>query len=81
MNCLKIVRCFDTDVSGLRIGPTFKGQAVQGGGQLDPWKVGTIGSPETSVSRHLTPRNKPEDGRTEFNRGGSLRPRNYSGNQ
>jgi hypothetical protein len=34
-----------------------------------------IGSPETSVSNHLTPRNNPEHGRIQFNRGGSLRSR------
>jgi hypothetical protein len=32
----------------------------------------TIGSPETSVSNHRTPHNNPEDGRINFNRGGSL---------
>jgi hypothetical protein len=36
-------------------------------------KMGQIGSPETSVSNHLTPRNKPEDRRISFNCGGSLR--------
>ena len=40
-----------------------------------PLKMGPIGSPETSVSNHLTPRNNPEDGRIQFNRGGSLRSR------
>ena len=31
------VRCFETDVSRLPIGPIFKGQAVQEeGGELDP---------------------------------------------
>ena len=37
--------------------------------------MGPIASPETSVSNHLTPRNNPEDGRIQFNRGGSLRSR------
>jgi hypothetical protein len=36
---------------------------------------GTIGIPETSLSNHLTPWNNPEDGRIQFNRGGSLRSR------
>ena len=34
-----------------------------------------IGSPETSVLNHFTPCNNPEDGRINFNRGGSLRSR------
>ena len=35
-------------------------------------KMEQIGSPETSVSNHLTPRNSPEGGRIQFNRGRSL---------
>jgi hypothetical protein len=46
---LRGVRRFQTDVSGLPIGPALK--------------EGPTGSPETSVSNHLTPRNNPEDGR------------------
>ena len=33
-----------------------------------PFKTGRIGSPETSVSNHLTPRNDPEGGRIEIKR-------------
>jgi hypothetical protein len=32
-------------------------------------KVEQIGSSETSVSNHLTPRDNPEEGETEFNSG------------
>ena len=35
---------------------------------LWPLKMGPIGSHETSVPRHLTPRNNPEDGRTKRQR-------------
>jgi hypothetical protein len=55
---------FGTDVSGLSIGPL---------------KMGSIGSPETSVSNRLTPCYDREGGRTEFNRGGSLRSCNLGG--
>ena len=55
-------RKFKTDVSGLPVGPIFKGQTVQEFGQL-----------ETSVLNHFTSRNGPEDERIQFNRGGSLR--------
>ena len=34
--------------------------------------MGPIGSPETSVSNHLTQHNNPEDGRIQCNSGGSL---------
>jgi hypothetical protein len=37
--------------------------------------MGSIGSPETSVSDHLTPRSNPEDCRVQFNGGESLRSR------
>jgi hypothetical protein len=37
--------------------------------------MGPIGSPEKSGSNHLTLHNKPEDGRTQLNRSGSLRNR------
>jgi hypothetical protein len=40
-----------------------------------PLKKGPICSPETSVSNHFTPCNNPEDGRIQFNRGGSLTSR------
>jgi hypothetical protein len=55
------LRKFDVDVSGLPIGPIFKGKPLC--------------SPETSVSNYLTSRNNPEDGRVQFNFGGSLRYR------
>jgi hypothetical protein len=32
-----------------------------------------LSGPETSVSKHLTQRNNPEDGRIQFNSGGTLR--------
>jgi hypothetical protein len=38
--------------------------------------MGSIGSSETSVLNHRTPRNNPEDGWTQLNRGGDLRSRN-----
>ena len=38
----------------------------------DSLKVEQIGSPETFVSNHLTPRNTPEEEKIQFNRGGSL---------
>jgi hypothetical protein len=37
-----------------------------------PVKISPIGGPETSVSNHLTLRNKPEDGRIQFNRRRSI---------
>jgi ABC-type branched-subunit amino acid transport system ATPase component len=37
--------------------------------------MGPLGSPETSVSNHLTGRNNPEDGRIQFNRGQRQRSR------
>ena len=51
--------------------PFFKGQADPSW----PLKTGPTGSTEMSVSHHLTPRNNPEDGIMQFNRGGSLRTR------
>jgi hypothetical protein len=39
------------------------------------FKMGHIRSTETSVSNRLTARNNAEDGRIQFNRGGSLRSR------
>jgi hypothetical protein len=39
----------------------------------------TIGSPETSVLNQLTPHNHPEDGRIQFNGGGSLQsPKSFN---
>jgi hypothetical protein len=75
---------FDTDVSGLCMGPIFKGQAAQEAVQASPWtvsssltdwplKMGPIWSPETSVPNQPTLRNIPEDGRIQVNRSGSLR--------
>ena len=40
-----------------------------------PLKMGPIDSPKTSVLNHLTPHDNPEDGRIQFDRGGSLRSR------
>ena len=42
--------------------------------------MGLIGSPKTSVSTHLMPRNNPEDQRIQFNSGGSLRSRTVKSN-
>ena len=39
--------------------------------------MGPIGSPKTSVSNHLTPRNNPEERRIQFNCGESLRSSQY----
>ena len=50
-----LLRClswFKSDVSRLPVGPIF-----------NALNMGAIGSPETSVSSHLTLRNNPEDGR------------------
>ena len=63
------VRWFETDVSGLRIGPIFKVKLPKKKLTLE---YGTD-SPETSVSRNLMPRNNPEDGTVQLNCGGSLR--------
>jgi hypothetical protein len=38
-----------------------------------PWKMTLTCSPETSVSKHLTPHNNAKNGRIDFNSGGSLR--------
>ena len=59
----------ESDVSGLPIGPIFKGQTKKKAGdlKLSSWRT----CPEMSVSNHPTPRNNPEDGRIQFNRGGS----------
>jgi hypothetical protein len=54
------------------IGPIFKGQAVLTLGQLEPWWWEPKGSPETSVSNHLTPRNCPENGTIQVTRDGVL---------
>jgi hypothetical protein len=42
-------------------------------GEARKKKGNPIRSSETSVSNHLTPRNNPKDGKTNFNHGGSLR--------
>ena len=65
---LRDVRWFETDVSGLPIGPNFKGQACI-------LEMGPMFSPETSISNPLTPRNNPEDGRIRFYRSGSFQSR------
>ena len=60
------VRWFETDVSGLFVGPIFKGEAVSeeaSSWTACPFKMGPIGSPETSASNHLTARSNLEDGR------------------
>ena len=69
------VRWLETDVSGRPVGPTFKGEAFQDVSSWTSWplKMGPIDTPETSVWNHLTARSNPEDGRIQFNRGGSLR--------
>ena len=54
---LRGVKCCKTDVSGLPIGPIFKGQAVQ---VVRPLNVKHTGGPETSVLNHLKPRNNPK---------------------
>ena len=59
---LRRVGRFRTDVSGLPIGPNFKGQAVQ---EASPLKTGRIGSPETSFVNQPTIPNNPEDGRIQ----------------
>jgi hypothetical protein len=51
---LRGVRWFQTDVSGLHIGPK------------EFLKIGPIHSSETSVPNHPTPRNDPEDRRIQF---------------
>ena len=55
---LRGVRWFGTDVSALPVGPTFSGRGC-------PLKMGPTGSPKTSVSNDLTPRNNPEGGRIQ----------------
>ena len=56
------VKLFETGVSGLRICPKLS----------LPLKMGQIGTPETSVSNHLTPLDNPGEGRILFNPGESL---------
>ena len=53
------VRWLETDVLGLPTGHIFKDEAWRAW----PLKRGPIGSPETSISNHLTLRNNAEDGR------------------
>jgi hypothetical protein len=46
---------------------------------LDPWKLGPIRCPETSVNNyHTTPRNTSEGRRFHRHRGGSLKSKNIS---
>jgi hypothetical protein len=40
---------------------------------FDTEASGPVGSPETSVSNHLKPRNNPEDRKINFNRGEILK--------
>ena len=68
---LRDVSWFKADVSGLPIGPIFKGHAVQE--EAWPLMMRTIGRLETSVLNRFTPRNNSEDGRIDFNSGGVLR--------
>ena len=68
LSSFRVIRWFDTDVSGLPIGPVFEGLYL---GLLDPRRW-VSGSPETSVSNHLTPCNNPDDG-PHFNLDGSLK--------
>ena len=67
---LRVVWVLEADVSGLLTGSTFKGQHSW---TFWPVKMGPIGSPETLVSNHVTPRINPEDGGIQFNPGASLR--------
>jgi hypothetical protein len=69
---LRGVKWFRLDVSGIRIGPIYKGQAAASWTACPLKRVATD-SPETSVSNHLSPRNSPEDGRIKFPCGRSLR--------
>jgi hypothetical protein len=62
-----------------RFGATYRShlQASRCLGHRTSWhlKMGHIDSSETSVSKSLEPHNKPEDGRIQFNRCGSLQSR------
>jgi hypothetical protein len=60
---LRSERWFETDVPSSRVKMSWTSW---------PLKIRTIGSPETSVSNHLTPRNNSEDGIIESKRGESL---------
>jgi hypothetical protein len=60
MGYLYCVKWCKNDVSGLPIGPIFKDKSVQ---EALPLTAGPIGSPETSVLNHISPRSNPEDGR------------------
>jgi hypothetical protein len=61
----KILRSFETDVSGLPVGPIFKGEIISSLPiqMYCARSMGPIDSPATSVSNHLPPRNNPADGR------------------
>jgi hypothetical protein len=66
------------DVSVPPVGLTFKGQAVQE--ESRGWRARMYtrtGSPKTSFSHRLTPRNNSEDGIIHFNRGESLTLRTF----
>jgi hypothetical protein len=72
---LRGVRWFDIAVSEQQIGSIFKSQLQIGsletsvggptfkchGVQVWPLNMGPLGSPETSASKYLTERNKPEN--------------------
>jgi hypothetical protein len=67
------VGSFRTDVSGLPIGPIFKGQDVK----IPSWtpsalKIRPIRSPETSVRNQPTLGNMPEDDRIQMNKNFSV---------
>jgi hypothetical protein len=69
LELLRSVGWFDTDVSGLRILPNFKGQAVKAFLRTAlPLNMGLMCSSETSVSNHLTQLNNTESGRFLINR-------------
>jgi hypothetical protein len=76
---LRSVWWFDTDVSGLQIGPICKGEIVQAACTAWILKMGPTCGPETSVSNHRTLRNNPEDGRLCYNHGASLRSQLFDG--
>jgi hypothetical protein len=61
------VSWFEIDVSGLPLGPIFKGEAVQEGEKnLTLGNMESVCSSETSVLNHVTPRKNPEDGRIQM---------------
>jgi hypothetical protein len=66
------IRWFETDVSKLSVQFSRVKLMDRSSSTACFLKMGPIGSPETSVSNHPTPRNNPEGGISQFNRGGSL---------